>query len=124
RNTISGGRSTSTSIPRQSWVGDGLPDIRGSVAEKPRAEPMKRLASIAIAFAAVLGLGVPSHAQLEIDVTEANIQPVPIAIQEFGGDPQMGPQISQVITDNLRRSGLFAPIDPASFIERGLDFDA
>ena len=32
--------------------------------------------------------------------------------------------VAQVITNNLRRSGLFAPIDPAAFIEKIVNIDA
>src|SRR5215467_13598223 len=49
-------------------------------------------------------------------------QPLPIAITSFvpgtPGDTEVGAGVSQVITNNLKRSGLFAPIDPAAFIER------
>jgi len=46
---------------------------------------------------------------------------LPIAIPAFvpgtPADGQAGADIAGVITNNLRRSGLFAPIDPAAFIE-------
>ena len=46
---------------------------------------------------------------------------LPIAIPPFvpgtPADGQAGADIAGVITNNLRRSGLFAPIDPAAFIE-------
>ncbi|CAL8975792.1 Tol-Pal system protein TolB [Rhodoplanes serenus] len=82
------------------------------------------LASAAAAGAGALaGLpGQEAQAQLRIDVTQGNVQPVPIAIPDFvGGSPadvEAARGISQIITANLRRSGLFAPIDQAAFIER------
>src|SRR3979409_372348 len=61
-------------------------------------------------------------AVLKLDVTQGNVQPVPIAIPDFIGvglqDPAGGRNISQIITSNLQRSGLFAPIDPAAYIEK------
>jgi TolB protein len=79
------------------------------------------LCAIAVTVSA---LAAPAaHAQIEIDITQANIQPLPIAIPDFAGDPEFARQISDVISANLRRSGLFAPVDPAAFIERP-DFDA
>lgn len=52
-------------------------------------------------------------------------QPLPIAITDFGGaDPNLGLQISAVISNNLKRSGLFAPIDKKAFIEKGTSVDA
>ena len=61
-------------------------------------------------------------AVLKLDVTQGNVQPVPIAIPDFVGvglqDPAGGRNVSQIITSNLQRSGLFAPIDPAAYIEK------
>jgi TolB protein len=61
-------------------------------------------------------------AVLKLDVTQGNVQPVPIAIPDFIGvgvqDPAAGRNVSQIIASNLRRSGLFAPIDPAAYIEK------
>ena len=61
-------------------------------------------------------------AVLKLDVTQGNVAPVPIAIPEFvavaTADPAAGRNVSQIISSNLQRSGLFAPIDPAAFIEK------
>jgi TolB protein len=61
-------------------------------------------------------------AQARVTVTEGNFQPIPIAIPDFApgtpGDGEVAAGVAQVITNNLKRSGLFAPIDPAAFIER------
>jgi TolB protein len=58
--------------------------------------------------------------RLQVNPTE--FQPIPIAIPNFvaGGpsDAQAGADVAGVITNNLKRSGLFAPIDPAAFIDR------
>ena len=47
---------------------------------------------------------------------------MPIAISKFigggEGDDDTATGVTQIITANLQRSGLFAPIDPAAFIER------
>ncbi|HMN51913.1 MAG TPA: Tol-Pal system beta propeller repeat protein TolB [Xanthobacteraceae bacterium] len=69
--------------------------------------------------------GAGALAQTRIEITKGTIQPLPIAITEFvgGGDNDMARNISGVITNNLRRSGLFAPVDPAAFIERIADID-
>jgi TolB protein len=77
-----------------------------------------------ITAAAIIGRAVPAHAVLKLDITQGTIQPVPIAITDFmGGDGDLGRNISAVITSDLRRSGLFAPIDPGAFIERIQNFD-
>src|SRR6478609_11499978 len=78
---------------------------------------------------AALGLQSRSAgAVLSIDVTQGNIQPIPIAIPDFvGGSPNDGDvarNVTQVIAANLKRSGLFAPIDPAAYIEKVSNVDA
>src|SRR6202008_2349952 len=59
--------------------------------------------------------------------TQGNVQPIPVAIPDFVGgtpnDAEPARGITQVITANLRRSGLFAPIDPAAYIEKIASFD-
>lgn len=66
-------------------------------------------------------------AQARVTVTEGNFQPIPIAIPNFvagtQGDGDVAAGIAQVITNNLKRSGLFAPIDQAAFIERISNID-
>jgi TolB protein len=84
-------------------------------------------ASLAVAAIVTIGAAVPARALIEVDITQANIQPMPIAITDFGasgGDPEVGRQISDVISADLQRSGLFKPIDRAAFIETGANFDA
>jgi TolB protein len=53
--------------------------------------------------------------------------PIPIAIPSFvsSGPPDGDTphDMSQVITNDLKRSGLFSPIDSANFVERITDFD-
>lgn len=65
-----------------------------------------------------------ARALIEIDVTKGKVEPLPIALPSFVGDPKFGPDIAGVITNNLRRSGLFRPLPPASFVERITDFNA
>jgi len=62
----------------------------------------------------------PARADIEVNVNRGDVQPLPIAIPAFGGG-QVGADIAGVISANLQRSGLFRPLDPASFIERDLN---
>src|SRR6267378_3920922 len=68
-----------------------------------------------------------TYAQKRVIIPEGNVAPLPIAIPNFvagtPGDVEVGVGVSQVITNNLKRSGLFAPIDQAAFIERIVDSD-
>ena len=67
-------------------------------------------------------------AVVRLDVTQGNFQPLPIAISDFMGgattdnDTALG--VTQIITADLKRSGLFAPIDPAAFLEKITSVDA
>ena len=66
-------------------------------------------------------IGKRALADLSIDITRGQVQPLPIAITNFfGADPngaKIGSDISGVISANLERSGLFKPIDPRAFIQ-------
>jgi len=64
----------------------------------------------------------------QVPVQGGDFAPLPIAIPNFvagtPGDAEVGAGVSQVITNNLKRSGLFAPIDQAAYIERISNIDA
>ena len=82
-----------------------------------------RLRQILAAFLFIAALIAPqtATAQTEIDVTGGRIDPLPIAVAPFlssGGTEETGSTIGGVITNNLGRSGYFAPLDPATFIEQ------
>ena len=73
---------------------------------------------------AVLPLS-PAHAQLQGTQTQGTIAPIPIAIPLFTGDDgQMSADIANIVQADLERSGLFAPLDRASFLEQIRDVNA
>jgi TolB protein len=76
--------------------------------------------NLALAIAALLGLifATPALAALQVDVNQGNVQPLPIAIPDFIGDPSAGPNIAKVVRADLERSGLFKPLNSKSFIEQ------
>ncbi len=63
----------------------------------------------------------PAGAQLRIDITRGRVDPMPIAVSPFfaaqDGERQYGDNIPQVVAADLERSGLFRPLDRASFIQ-------
>ncbi|HEU5017129.1 MAG TPA: Tol-Pal system beta propeller repeat protein TolB [Pseudolabrys sp.] len=63
-----------------------------------------------------------------IQINEGNFKPIPIALPDFlGGAPtedETARNITAVITADLKRSGLFAPIDPRAFTEKITNTDA
>jgi TolB protein len=85
---------------------------------------MKRLAALfVVLISAMFAFAAPAFAQLRVDVTQGNIQPLPIAIPDFIGDAT-GAQIAGVVRADLDRSGLFRPLDPKSFVEQIHDINA
>ncbi len=88
----------------------------------------RRLLTGVTALGGALALPHAALAQLKLDVTQGNVAPMPIALPDFvGGAPQdseVARGVTQVITANLKRSGMFAPIDPAAYIEKITNIDA
>jgi len=72
----------------------------------------------------VIGLGAlapdAARAQSTVQITEGVVEPLPIAIPAFNSGGGVGADIARVINANLERSGLFRPLDQASFIEKNL----
>ncbi len=70
----------------------------------------------------VLTLPTVAHAQIDVDVNNPNVQPVPIAVPDFiaqGPEAQkLAVDIAGVIANDLERSGLFAPIDKRAFLSQ------
>src|ERR1700728_3140061 len=84
--------------------------------------PVTRRRALALGAAAGgLTLSARYAGAVRIDITEGNFQPLPIAIPNFFGgadsDNDTAVGVTQIITANLKGSGLFLPIDPAAYIE-------
>ena len=82
------------------------------------------------AGAGALGLAWPrpAPAAVRVEITSGDVQPMPIALPDFvggtAGDTEAARGVTQIIAGDLKRSGLFAPIDPAAYIERIVNTDA
>ena len=76
---------------------------------------MMVVAAVASAFGAAT---LPARALVEIDVNKGNVEPLPIAITDFLSDDGIGVDIAAIVAADLKRSGLFAPIDKGAFIEK------
>jgi TolB protein len=92
--------------------------------------PLTRRRALALgALAGGLAL-MPQRAKavVRLDIPGGDFQPLPIAIPKFFGagqdDGDAANAVTQIITANLQRSGLFAPIDPTAYIERIASVDA
>ena len=87
-----------------------------------RLSPVLRLIVVgALALAFAPWLAASARAEIRIDVTKGNVEPMPIAITDFFGatpaDAKVGADVAQVVTADLERSGLFKPIDKHAFIQ-------
>jgi TolB protein len=83
--------------------------------------PTRRDALLGMTVAPLLwSAAAPAWGELRIDITRGRIEPLPIAIVPFTGAGELGrtgADITQVISADLERSGLFRPLDPRSFIQ-------
>jgi TolB protein len=77
------------------------------------------------AQAAPAGGAVTGGGGLRGSQTEGTIAPIPIAIPLFlGDDPKLAGDVANVVMADLERSGLFQPLDRASFLEQIRDPNA
>ncbi len=88
-----------------------------------RLRDMARVGLIA-ALASISVILAPQFAAAQVKgtVTEGNVNPLRIAVSPFvpgqsAQDGELSAGVSGVIAADLERSGLFAPLDPAAFIE-------
>ena len=90
--------------------------------------PLTRRRALALGAAGLMLSPRFASAQTRLQITEGNFQPIPIAIPRFiGGTPGDGDTangVTQVVTANLQRSGLFNVIDPAAYTETIASSDA
>jgi TolB protein len=84
---------------------------------------LRLFALLAIAFAALPG--APAASQIRVDITGGIAAPMPIAIPDMptpasartaaGETTALGRQVADIVTNDLRNSGLFSPL-PRSFL--------
>jgi TolB protein len=94
-----------------------MPAIAAMHRHFRRALVLLATALVAAAFAG------PANALISLDITRGNVQPLPIALPDFigtGNDAKLGADITSVISSDLKRSGLFLPLDPATFVQKTL----
>lgn len=84
-----------------------------------RSSVMALAAALFVVAPASLNSALAQAAKNEprIVLTDANPQPMPIAIMNLAGDARLGADISRIVSDDLERSGLFKPLDPKAFVQ-------
>ena len=65
---------------------------------------------------------MPARADLRVDITRGQVEPMPVAVSDLFGESddeaKFGRRIAEVVARNLERSGLFRPIDQRAYIQR------
>lgn len=106
--------------------------VSATRAPKPSFEVSRRdLARMSAAglvgAAGLFGAAGPARGELRIDITQGRVDPIPVAVADFRGEgveaTRVGRLVRDIISANLERSGLFAPIDPRAFIQSDMAFD-
>ncbi len=104
-------------------------DLRSRWSARRFTQGLSRRDALILGGGAAAGFAIAASPTGAVTITvEGNAQPMPIAIPDFlGGTPadsETARGVSQIITNNLKRCGLFAPIDPAAFLEKITNADA
>src|SRR5258708_29416724 len=83
---------------------------------------LRRLCVLALVLPLAVFGAAAGRAELHLDLTKPKVEPLPIAIPDFAGNAanevQLGHDLTQVISADLERSGLFQPLDQRAFIEK------
>ena len=82
-------------------------------------------------LAVILLIQFKAYALIEVDITRGNLNPLPIAISPLFSDKEsknefeekikkkdLGSEISKVIENNLRHTGLFNPLEKDAFLQK------
>ena len=86
---------------------------------------LRPLVVLTVVLTVALIASVPAHAGLQGTQTQGNLAPIPVAIPLFlGDDPKLAEDVANVVQADLERSGLFQPLDRASFLEQIRDVNA
>ena len=99
-------------------------------ADQPLVRRRTLIASGALSAAAFLALllGQADAAPPNTTSLHREFQPLPIAVPEFSplqpADGELAHDTTQIITANLKGSGVFAPIDPQTYVEKDIAFDS
>tara|TARA_B100001057_G_C22793128_1_gene928437 strand:+ start:151 stop:1452 length:1302 start_codon:yes stop_codon:yes gene_type:complete len=78
-------------------------------------------------FAFLIFISFSARSELRIDITQGNLNPIPVAILEFNSSNSESREISSniniVISNNLERSGLFSILPKKLFFNTSLSFE-
>ena len=91
---------------------------------------MKKFNNIILLFL-VIFLPTKAYSLIEVDITRGNLNPLPIAVSPLSTDKEiisslnkelnvkdLGLEISKVVENNLKTSGLFNPLNKDAFLQK------
>jgi TolB protein len=99
-------------------------------ADQPLVRRRTLIAGGALSAAAFFALLLGHAGAVPPNTTSLHhdFQPLPIAVPEFSplqpADSELAHDTTQIITANLKGSGVFAPIDPQTYVEKDIAFDS
>ena len=78
----------------------------------------------------LIGFPLKSLALIEVDITRGNLNPLPVAVSSLSSTEDdkknlekeldikdLGLEISKVVENNLKKTGLFNPLDKEAFLQ-------
>src|SRR3970040_93408 len=99
-----------------------------TLSANPIMDRRRWCVAVALLVLRALAASTSARAGAELNIPQGPIQPLPIAIADFAGDgsvdSQTAREISDVVANDLRASGLFIPIHQAAFLVKGLGPDS
>tara|TARA_B100001057_G_scaffold460667_1_gene511923 strand:- start:338 stop:649 length:312 start_codon:yes stop_codon:yes gene_type:complete len=91
---------------------------------------MKSIKLFLLPLLIFLFVPIKSHSLIEVDITRGNLNPLPVAVSPLSIDEKsrksfeglikkknIGEEISSIVENNLRTSGLFNPLSKDAFLQ-------
>ena len=91
---------------------------------------MSKFKYFLISFFIILFVPIKSFALIEVDITRGNLNPLPLAVSPLSIDEKskksfekllkkknIGSEISSIVENNLKTSGLFNPLNKDAFLQ-------
>ena len=72
-------------------------------------------------FFAVSTFSLIAHAELDIEITGGGAQQIPIAVVPFGNTSTLKEDLAAIVSDDLKRSGLFRPLETRGMSSRPIN---
>lgn len=82
---------------------------------------IKNINKLLVLCGFIVSIATPAAALVEVKIDQGNVDPLVLAIENFSGgngkEVGLGQNVAAIVSNDLRNSGLFAPLDPKAFLE-------